>query len=135
VWQQRSDETDFVKRMLLAIRAELDALRQGYDRSVGSTLAQLKEGERFTVRLGMSLQYFTVFESNGVHLGRLDSELSVRIIRLFAGLKSLVDNFRINNDYIVEHAACMLRMKQFRDQLARCHPGLLDPESRLVRRG
>jgi hypothetical protein len=129
VSQEQKAEAAFVRRVLRAIRAELDALKEVYDRSVGRQLATLADGERFNVSLGVSLGYFSVFESNAVHLGKLPSEVATRIVRLYVHPKSLIDNFRVNNDYLDQYAALSRQYEQVRVEQAQLPPGAHRPPS------
>lgn len=134
--QQKTDDAEFVQRVLQAIRAEIAALQESYDRAMGAHLAKLKPGDRFNIRLGLSLSYFTVFEANAVHLGKLDPEVAKRVVRLYVNLKALVDNFRINNQYISDHEALLLRLKEYNDgELQKPLQARRPPPDYLTKRG
>ena len=58
----------------------------------------------FVFRLGLTQDWFTVFDSNAVHLGRIEGEVSRQIVTVYARLKQVIEEYRINNEYIKELA-------------------------------
>jgi len=56
------------------------------------------------VRLALTEDWFTIFSANAAHLGRIDADISHRIIACYALLKALIEEFRINNDYLLTFA-------------------------------
>jgi hypothetical protein len=101
---KRREEVEFSKNLLRAIRCELEALQGIYDAGIGKRLNELKEGQMFVFRLGLTQDWFTVFDSNAVHLGRIEGEVSRQIVTVYARLKQVIEEYRINNEYIKELA-------------------------------
>ncbi len=51
-------------------------------------------------KLAFTQDWLTVFTANAQHLGRIEGEIARRIIRSYAFLKALIEEFRINNTLI-----------------------------------
>jgi hypothetical protein len=103
--RKNQEETDFSNKTLKAIRCEVEALNNIYDTGIGQYLKNAPDNEPFTMRLGLAEKWFTVYEANAVHLGRLDSEVAVQIVTEYTLVKRMIENFRINNFYIGEYEA------------------------------
>jgi hypothetical protein len=93
---------EFENNILRAIRRELEALSNIYDNGIGAKLAAIGEGQTFPFRLGLTQEWFTVFNANATHLGKIDGCLSQRIITVYALLKALIEEYRINNEYVID---------------------------------
>jgi hypothetical protein len=78
----------------------LEALREIYENGIGALFKQVKTGEIFLWRLALTEDWFTIFKSNADNLGKIDGQLSRRIVASYARLKHLIEEFRINNDYV-----------------------------------
>jgi hypothetical protein len=103
--QRRKDhdqeqENKFEQNVLRAIRCEIEVLRTIYNSSIGAQLAATKQGEPFLVRLSATEDWFTVFNANAAHLGKIDGELSRRIITLYLLRKRMIEEFQVNNTYM-----------------------------------
>jgi hypothetical protein len=90
----------FSDNVLRAIRYELEGLGDVYDQGIGGQVARLVEGSIFETRLALTQDWFTVFNANAVHLGKFEGDLSRRIVTVYALLKSLIEQFRINNQLL-----------------------------------
>ena len=51
-------------------------------------------------RLALTQDWFTIYHSNSVHLGKIDAEISREIIVAYSEIKRLIEDFNINNDYL-----------------------------------
>jgi hypothetical protein len=100
--REATAERVFAQNVLRAIRWELEALGAIYEKGIGGQLHALPEGQFFPIRLALTQEWFTVFSANAVHLGRLDAESSRRIVTIYAILKAVIEEFRINNGYLKE---------------------------------
>ena len=110
--RQIADENAFRRNVLRAIRFELDALGELYDNAIGKDLANVPDGTPLRTRFAFSQNFFSVFEANAVHLGRIDAIKSKHIVKTYALLKSLVENFRINNEYLDQYEALTSEMEE-----------------------
>ncbi len=102
--QKKQEDAEFAANVLRAIRPELEALSEIYDKGIGGQLKLLVPGQIFEVRLGLTQDWFTVFNTNAVHIGKIEGEVSRRIVAIYAMLKGLIEEFRINNDYLAHRA-------------------------------
>src|SRR5207245_2940514 len=98
--RKKQEDNEFVVNILRAIRRELETLAAIYEGGMGKELAESEPTKPLRARFAFSQSYFTVFEANAVHLGKIDGPTSSRIIKVYAMLKSMVENFRINNSYL-----------------------------------
>ena len=96
----KKEEKEFNSNVLRAIRRELEVMASIYDKGIGGELRKLSDEQVFETRLGLTENWFTVFSANAVHLGRLDADSSRRIVTLYALMKQMIEEFRINNDYL-----------------------------------
>lgn len=95
--RQKQQDAEFVRRLEACIDTELDFLGQVYAQGIGKDLAGVGPNEPLRVRLALTERWFTVFEANANHLGKLHEDTSQRIIRIYGLLKSMLEYFRINN--------------------------------------
>ena len=98
--REEQREKQFSDNVLKAIRCELEALGPIYEQGIGGHVAPLVDGQILETRLALTQDWFAVFAANAIHLGRLDGKLSRRIVAVYALLKLLIEEFRINNDYL-----------------------------------
>lgn len=108
--REQAREDSFKRNVLRAIRCELEVIHEIYDKGIGSRLANLKPDEVFMFRLGLTEDWFTVFTANAVHLGRLDGEISRQIVSIYLLMKKLVEEYRINNEYLTRLENVDLKM-------------------------
>jgi hypothetical protein len=94
-------DEEFRANVLRAIRCELIAIREVYDQGIGAKLSEVPDGQLFPLRLGLTQDWFTVFEANAVHLGNIDGNISRTIIGVYTLSKQLIEEFRINNEYLL----------------------------------
>src|ERR1043166_4432631 len=97
---KQKEDAEFRANVLSAIRRELEALGEIYSKGIGAQLAKSIEGQEFNVKLAITQDWFTVFTANAVHLGKFEADISRRIIIVYALLKALIEQFRINNELL-----------------------------------
>jgi hypothetical protein len=110
VRDRKREDGEFTQKVLKAIEAELDALRDIFNQGIGGQL-KAKTGRMFLIRLALSQDYFTVYRTNAVHLGKMDPEIAKAVITLYQNLRALIEDFRINNEYIQMHDAAMYELR------------------------
>jgi hypothetical protein len=110
---QRLEDSEFSENVLRAIRRELEALGEIYAKGIGKALHEVPEGKPLSQSLALTQEWFTVFNSNAVHLGKIEGELSERIIIVYARTKHVIEEFRINNNFIehLNEATAELRVR------------------------
>jgi hypothetical protein len=94
------EDEEFRANVLRAIRCELIAIREVYDQGIGAKLKEVPDGQFLHVWLGLTQDWFTVFDANAVHLGRIHGDISRQIISVYTRSKQLIEEFRINNEYL-----------------------------------
>jgi hypothetical protein len=94
------EDAEFRANVLRAIRCELIATREVYDQGIGAKLKEVPDGQLFPFRLGLTQDWFTIFNANAVHLGKIDADISRQIIGVYTQSKQLIEEFRINNEYL-----------------------------------
>jgi hypothetical protein len=73
-----------------------------YDTGTAVKIKDLKDGELFPYWLHFSQKHFVVFESNALHIGKIDPELAGQIIKVYELLKVFVENMGINGRYLAD---------------------------------
>ena len=112
VKQRNKEEQEFKENVLRAIRCELESLSMIYEKGIGSKLKESENLDFFPVRLSLTQEWFTVFNANAVHLGKIEKGVSNRIITTYALNKALIEAFTINNDYLAEMARVGFEIQQ-----------------------
>ena len=97
VERQKRQDADFVKRLEACLATELDMLGRFYENGIGKDLARSNTPQPLRVHFALTEKWFTVFEANANHLGRLEELRSASIIKIYGLMKSMVEYFRINN--------------------------------------
>lgn len=93
---------EFSKNVLRAIRCELEALDELYYAGIGSDLTKTEDGSPLKVRFALSEEFYTVFNSNAVHLGKVDAQIAKQIVKVYMLVKAQIENLRINNTMLDE---------------------------------
>jgi len=110
--QRKKENAEFRANVLSALRREVEALGEIYDKGIGAQIANLKEGQVFEVRLALTQDWFTVYSANAANLGKFEANISHQIITVYALLKSLIEEFRINNEYLIQREQIELQLLQ-----------------------
>lgn len=110
--QREKEDLEFRNNVLRAIRSELESLSMIYERGIGAKLKENQNLDIFPIRLSLTQEWFTVFNANAVHLGKIEKQISNRIITTYALNKALIEAFRINNDYLAEMARAGFEVQQ-----------------------
>jgi len=98
--RKRREDAEFSENVIRAIRREIEAIQEIYNKGIGGRLRECPKGQRFPFWLGMTQNWFTVFDSNAVNLGKIEGELSRQIITVYIRMKQLIEEFRINGEYL-----------------------------------
>jgi hypothetical protein len=98
--REQSEQDRFSRNVLRAIRSELEVVSALYDKGIDGRLEKLSENQLFDVDFSLTEDWMTVFRANAVNLGSVDGEVSRKIITVYALLKALIEEYRINNVYL-----------------------------------
>ena len=131
--QKQRDDEQFMRNVLRAIRRELEAIGNVYDHGIGAHLAQLEDGRFFGMRLGLTQDWFTIFHANAVHLGKIEGEISRKIVTVYIHAKQLIEEFRLNNEGLIIRAN-LLGRQHAEPMNALLHPQIVFVEQELVLR-
>jgi hypothetical protein len=71
-----------------------------YKNGIGAFLKELPENQPFLIRLGLTQDWFVVFNANAGNLGRMPSELGTKIVTVYILMKKLIEEFHVNNEYL-----------------------------------
>lgn len=97
------EEKDFQANLLRAVRMELESIQRIFDTGIGSHFSPSTPPGPVHVKLGLTLNWFSVFEANASHLGRIEGRLSRSMIAVYLGAKRVIEELRINNSYVDEY--------------------------------
>jgi len=109
---ERQEKSEFSKNLLRSIRCEVEVLREIYEAGIGKRLNEVEDGKPFLFWLGLTQDWFKVFDSNAVHLGRIEGEVSRQIVTVYARARQLIEEFRINNVYLKEFNEILIHVQQ-----------------------
>lgn len=126
--EKQREEVEFVKNLLRAIRCELEALGDLFDNGIGVHIRTINENDILKVRLSLTQDWFKVFNANACHLGRLEGDISKRIIVIYALMQAVIEELRVNNEYItrLEHVERELRQNLANENVIRQKSELFD---------
>jgi hypothetical protein len=95
------NEKRLIKSILHSINDEIETIYERYQETMGSRLESLKHGEPLLCYYPLVSDFFTVYNTNGIFLGRInDNDLRKKIIQTYTLAKGMVDSFRLNNDLV-----------------------------------
>ena len=93
-------DDEFEKNILHAICCEIRMLLSLHKRGVGDALKQLPEGKPFNMYLHISQNFFTVFEANASHIGKIAPSLSKTIVELYLVMKAMIEDLAVNKSML-----------------------------------
>lgn len=107
----RRDDKE-VQNLLDALGVEISALWDFHMRRLGGTIEQLPDGQALEIYYPLTQDYFTIYNSNAVSIGRIkDSELRKSIVVTYNKCKKVVDGFKYNNEMVREYRDSVSRAK------------------------
>jgi len=100
--KENREDKDFNFHVLEAIQTELKTLLEVFDADTSNKLKNLKEGEVFPHWIHFSQKHFIVYETNIIHIGKIDPKLAKQLIKVHELIKVLIENFGINSHYVMD---------------------------------
>jgi hypothetical protein len=98
---QEQSRQEGVKNLIQAIHDEIDILWDRYLWGAGNELEKLAEGEPFLSFYPVTQEYFIVYNANASLIGSIDNhELRKEIVTIYTKAKSLIDSYKMNNNYL-----------------------------------
>jgi len=98
---QEKERKQTIKSLLRAIFDEITTLWERYMWSIGEELEKLPKGKPLLLYYPITQEYFTIYNSNASLIGSIqDSYLRSYIVKTYYKAKSLIDSYRMNNDYL-----------------------------------
>ncbi len=91
---------EFTANTLRAIRCELETMYGIYSQGLGVKISELQDGQILNVAFSLSEDWFTVYHTNACNLGMVKSDLSRQIIKVYMLIKSIIEEYRINNSLL-----------------------------------
>ncbi|SRR6266567_6273697 len=95
---QEEDRKKLAKSAMLAIKAELTMLRDGYLAEMDELLNSTGERQMIESIYKVRQNYLTVYESNCAILGLLPAEEMTAVVRAYTEVKVFIDVHRANSD-------------------------------------
>lgn len=106
-----------VQNLLDALGVELSALWDFHMRRLGGTVEGLPADEPLDVYYPLTQDYFTIYNSNAISIGRIkDAELRKSIVVTYNKCKKVVDGFKYNNEMVREYRDCVSKAKDANDK-------------------
>ncbi|MDX2074163.1 MAG: hypothetical protein SFX19_07365 [Alphaproteobacteria bacterium] len=101
--ENRRDEKE-VQNLLDALGVELHALWSFHMRRIGALIEELPAGQPLAIYYPLTQDYFTIYNSNAVTIGRVrDPVLRESIVITYNKCKKVVDGFKYNNELLQAH--------------------------------
>lgn len=95
------NEAQLVSGLLQAIHDEIETVFERYQNTMGVRLDTLEEGGAIAAYYPLSSDFFSVYNGNSIHIGRIkNNELRRQIVKTYTLAKSMVDSFRFNNELV-----------------------------------
>lgn len=104
-WLQKMDakerDAEHIYGLLQAFHDEIETLWGVYQAAPGDHIAALGNDEPMLVHWPLTLEYFTVYNTNAASIGRIrNHELRKQIIATYTKACSMMDSIRLNNDLV-----------------------------------
>ena len=115
VKSQDKKDAKHLMGVLQAFHDETETIWESYHGNVGSRIEALPDGDPFLMYWPISHDYFTIYDTNAIHIGRIkDHDLRKAIIASYTKGRGLIDSFRLNNEMVqkYEYAAILFQETQ-----------------------
>lgn len=101
---QKKNEENVLKGVLQALHDEIETLIERYQETVGSHIESLEAGKPFLSYYPIFSDFFTVYNSNAILIGKInDNDLRRLLVKTYVLAKGLVDSYRMNNEFIQKY--------------------------------
>ncbi len=97
--RKKDQDEEFEKNVLHAICCEITTLLYLHDKGIGQALRNLPEGKPLFGFLHISQNFFTVFESNASHIGKIAPALSKDMVELYLVMKAMIEDLAVNKSF------------------------------------
>jgi hypothetical protein len=105
--KQKRAEEQTLQNLHRAILVEFSAFWQWYQEGPGRTLEGLEEGEPLRAYVAATQEYFSVYRSNSILIGRIrDDELRDVLVKTYVQIQSLMDAYQLYGDFLEKHQEC-----------------------------
>lgn len=112
---QNKKDAKHLMGVLQAFHDETETIWESYHGNVGARIEALPDGDPFLMYWPISHDYFTIYNTNAIHIGRIkDHDLRKAIIATYTKGRGLIDSFRMNNEIVqkYEYAAILFQETQ-----------------------
>jgi hypothetical protein len=108
--KDKDKDKETLQGVLQAIHDEMESLWEAYMDSVGHHLEALPNGQPFNMYWPITQDYFTIYNSNALLIGRIpDPDLRKLIVSSYSKARGLIDSYRLNNDLVQKFEyACLV---------------------------
>ena len=98
---QEENQENIIQRLLQAIHEEIETIWELYMGDMGPQVESLADNHPLNLYYPIVQDYFTVYNTNAILITQIpDKDLRKAIISTYAKARSLIDSFRLNNDYL-----------------------------------
>jgi hypothetical protein len=104
VSKQKEQDARTLMGVLQALHDEIETLWDLYMEGIGNELEALPNGQRLRIYYPVTQEYFTIYTSNALFIGRIrDNDLRKLIVSAYSKARGLIDSYRLNNDLLQKH--------------------------------
>lgn len=102
--KQENNQKNEIKNLLQAIHDEISILWETYLWGVGNDLEKLENEKPLNVYYPLTQEYFTTYNNMSHLIGTIENDkLRKSIIETYTMCRSLVDSYRLNNDFVQKY--------------------------------
>lgn len=103
------NENALIEGLMQSIHDEIDLVFEEYKKTVGDLVGALEKDGALNFYYPITGDFFTIFNSNAFLIGRIkDLDLRRQIIKTYILAKGMVDNFKLNNDFVHKYEAAAI---------------------------
>jgi len=93
-----------IQNLLQSLNEEITILWKTYLWGVGNELEKLDDGQPLNIYYPLTQEYLTVYNNNSDLIGSIDNnELRSAIVEAYTMARSLIDSYRLNNDFVHQY--------------------------------
>ncbi|MHC4425117.1 MAG: hypothetical protein ACYSYV_03355 [Planctomycetota bacterium] len=105
--KRKQAEEQALQNLYRAILVEFSAFWEWYQEGPGRTLESLEEGEPLRAYVAATREYFSVYRSNSILVGRIrDDELRDILVKTYVQIQALMDAYQLYGDFLEKHQEC-----------------------------
>jgi hypothetical protein len=109
----RQQDEELVRGFVFSVKTEIEILWERYHAGAGEQIDALEKGKPLLMYYPVTQEYFTIYNNSSFLVGRIKSDkLRKAIVAAYTNARSLIDNYRLNNDMVHKLEGLILTRQQ-----------------------